>query len=76
MAMYKEVADIMRGLATLVYVDCGDDKKICKKLKALPDPVDIKHYKDGDFNKNYDRKGTVKSMVSFLRDPTGKYELL
>lgn len=31
----------------------------------------LKHYKDGEFNKDYDRKISVTSMVNFMRDPTG-----
>lgn len=31
----------------------------------------IKHYKDGDFHKDYDRSESVSSMSNFLRDPTG-----
>lgn len=31
----------------------------------------IKHYKDGDFHKDYDRSDTVNSMTNFLRDPMG-----
>lgn len=78
----KEVADTLRlctdvalemkGQATVAYVDCGGDgKKLCKKLKVTPEPAALKHYKDGEFHKDYDRKTTVQSMVNFLRDPTG-----
>jgi hypothetical protein len=31
----------------------------------------LKHYKDGDFHKDYDRLETVPSMVNFMRDPAG-----
>lgn len=44
---------------------------MCKKLKVTPEPFVIKHYKDGDFNKDYDRRETVPSMVNFMRDPSG-----
>lgn len=44
---------------------------MCKKLKVSPDPYILKHYKDGEFSKDYDRKETVSSMVNFMRDPTG-----
>lgn len=44
---------------------------MCKKLKVTPEPFVIKHYKDGDFNKDYDRRETVASMVNFMRDPSG-----
>lgn len=40
-------------------------------MKATPNPVVLKHYKDGDFHKDYDRQLTVPSMVNFLRDPSG-----
>ncbi|KAK2166678.1 hypothetical protein NP493_1310g00031 [Ridgeia piscesae] len=69
--MYLTVADQMRGRATLARVNCYDAKKLCKKLKVSPDSFILKHYKDGEFNKDYDRKSTVKSMVRFLMDPTG-----
>lgn len=36
-----------------------------------PEIYVLKHYKDGEFNKNYDRKETVQSMVNFMLDPTG-----
>ena len=31
----------------------------------------LKHYKDGDFHKDYDRLETMQSMVNFMRDPSG-----
>lgn len=34
-------------------------------------PYYIKHFKDGELNKQYDRAETVKSIVNFLLDPTG-----
>lgn len=34
-------------------------------------PYYIKHYKDGEFHKDYDRSESVSSMTNFLRDPTG-----
>lgn len=40
-------------------------------MKASPDPIILKHYKDGDFHKDYDRQPSVSSLVNFLRDPTG-----
>ncbi|KAK7478533.1 hypothetical protein BaRGS_00030205, partial [Batillaria attramentaria] len=71
MTVFEDVAEEMKGKATLAFVNCGDDKKFCKKLKVSPVTFELKHYKDGDFNKDYDRKLTVKSMVNFLMDPTG-----
>jgi hypothetical protein len=55
-------------------VDCSDKtlkKQLCKKV--LPEEVSfvLKHYKDGSFNKDYDRQLTKSSMQYFLKDPTG-----
>lgn len=44
---------------------------MCKKLKIQNEPYFVKHYKDGDFNKDYDRRITVSSMTNFMRDPMG-----
>lgn len=46
-------------------------KKICKKFKVSPDPFVLKHFKDGEFHKDYDRKLAVNSFVNFMRDPAG-----
>ncbi|CAG5116417.1 unnamed protein product, partial [Candidula unifasciata] len=72
MKLFEDVAEEMKGKATLGYINCGDDKKFCKKLKFSPTEFELKHYKDGEFNKDYDRKLTFKSMVNFLLDPTGE----
>lgn len=72
--VFKETSNVMRGSATLVLFDCttNEVKKICKKFKiTLEKPYYIKHYKDGEYHKNYDRNITVSSMSNFLRDPTG-----
>ncbi|KAK8753003.1 hypothetical protein OTU49_001936, partial [Cherax quadricarinatus] len=70
--IFNEVSRELRGTATLVHVDCsGDGKKLCKKNKIEPSPYVLKHYKDGDFHKDYDRRETVQSMATFLRDPSG-----
>ena len=29
------------------------------------------HFKDGEFHKHYDRQDSAKSMINFLRDPSG-----
>jgi hypothetical protein len=44
---------------------------MCRKLKVSPEPFLLKHYKDGEFHKDYDRLETVQSMVNFMRDPAG-----
>lgn len=32
----------------------------------------MKHYKDGEFHKDYDRKETLASLTAFMKDPTGE----
>lgn len=44
---------------------------MCKKLKVSPEPYVLKHYKNGEFHKDYDRRESVSSLVNFMRDPTG-----
>ncbi|KAK2570032.1 Protein disulfide-isomerase A5 [Acropora cervicornis] len=70
-----QAAEEIKGKGTIGYINCGgtkDSKKLCKKLKVSPNPVVLKHYKDGDFNKDFDRKHTLKSVLNFLNDPTGE----
>ncbi|XP_026466424.1 protein disulfide-isomerase A5-like [Ctenocephalides felis] len=70
--VFKDVAEIIKGQGTMVLVDCsGDAKKMCKKLKVSPEPYVLKHYKNGEFHKDYDRRESVSSLVNFMRDPTG-----
>ncbi|KAI5647033.1 thioredoxin domain-containing protein [Phthorimaea operculella] len=69
-----DAAEVMKGKATLVLLDCSSNegKKLCKKLKVGSEKSHyLKHYKDGEFHKDYDRGETVASMTNFLRDPTG-----
>ena len=69
-----EVSAEAKGIATLLTVDCSDKegKKLCKKLKVSQSAsYSIKHYKDGDYHKDYDRAEKVKSFITFLKDPTG-----
>lgn len=70
--VFREAAGIVRGQGTMVLVDCsGEARKMCRKLKVTPEPVALRHYKDGEFHKNYDRPLTAQSVVSFMRDPSG-----
>ncbi|XP_002065125.2 protein disulfide-isomerase A5 [Drosophila willistoni] len=72
--IFREAGESIRGTGTMLLVDCGLDqehKKLCKKLKITPDPYTLKHYKDGDYHKDYDRQMSVASMVTFMRDPSG-----
>lgn len=70
---FRDAAEIIKGQGTMVLFDCSNSemKKICKKLKAHPAPHALKHYKDGDFHKDYDRQLVATSMANFMRDPTG-----
>ena len=71
----REVADKVKGTGTLVSVDCNnsDGNKLCKKLKVKVSSKGyvLKHFKDGEFHKDYDRLETVESLTTFLRDPKG-----
>uniref|UniRef100_A0A2A4JWB4 Thioredoxin domain-containing protein n=1 Tax=Heliothis virescens TaxID=7102 RepID=A0A2A4JWB4_HELVI len=72
--VFKDTADAMKGQATLAIIDCNnsDGKKLCKKLKIGSDKsYYLKHYKDGEYHKDYDRNESVNSLSNFLRDPTG-----
>lgn len=70
--VFEETAEIIKGQGTMILIDCtSESKKLCKKLKVDTESYIIKHFKDGEFYKNYDRKETVSSMLNFMRDPTG-----
>lgn len=70
--VFRETADLVKGQGTMVLVDCsGEAKKLCRKMKVAAEPHALKHYKDGEFHKDYDRKETVASMLNFMRDPAG-----
>lgn len=71
--VFKDTADAVKGTGTMVLMDCAhsDKKKLCKKLKVTPEPWVLKHYKDGDYHKDYDRQMSLPSMVNFMRDPAG-----
>ncbi|KAL4228418.1 Protein disulfide-isomerase A5 [Mactra antiquata] len=71
LSLLEDVVEEVRGKGTIAFVDCSNAKKLCKNLKATPSTVELRHYKDGDFNKNYDRKMVKKSLVNFMMDPTG-----
>lgn len=66
----ERVALAVKGEGTVCLVDCSEDKKLCKNLRVKAEPFAIKHYKDGEFHKDYDRKLVEKSFVSFIRNPT------
>ncbi|EDV27773.1 uncharacterized protein TRIADDRAFT_53799 [Trichoplax adhaerens] len=64
-------ANQVYGIGTLSYVDCGSDKKLCKKLKIKfkKDDLIINHYENGKWHKEYDRAFVVRSLVNFMNDP-------
>ncbi|XP_050304030.1 protein disulfide-isomerase A5 [Anthonomus grandis grandis] len=68
-----DVAKNVKGEGVIAVINCsGEAKKLCKKLKITSnEPFVIKHYKDGEFNKDYDRKYNEKSITQFMKDPTG-----
>jgi len=70
-----EVSAEVKGLATCLSVDCQtkEGKKLCKKLKAASTTsFALKHYRDGEFHKDYDRAVSARSLGTFLRDPAGE----
>lgn len=60
---------------SFAFVDCTlkDLKKLCRKALPEGSTYVLKHYKDGAFNKDYDRQMTKNSLSNFLRDPTGEF---
>ncbi|XP_030756821.1 protein disulfide-isomerase A5 [Sitophilus oryzae] len=73
LSILQEVAKNIKGEGVIATINCsGEAKKICKKYKIPSnESYSVKHYKDGEFNKDYDRRYNEKSMTNFMRDPTG-----
>uniref|UniRef100_A0A4W4GTE9 Protein disulfide-isomerase A5 n=1 Tax=Electrophorus electricus TaxID=8005 RepID=A0A4W4GTE9_ELEEL len=75
--LLSDAAQAVKGQGTIAWVNCGDSegRKLCKKVKVDPSSktaaFEILHYKDGAFHTEYNRPATLKSMVAFLKDPTG-----
>ncbi|XP_078232773.1 protein disulfide-isomerase A5 isoform X1 [Pogona vitticeps] len=75
--LLSDVAQAVKGRATVSWIDCGDaeSRKLCKKMKVDPSSkekgVELLHYKDGTFHTEYNRALTLKSVVAFLKDPEG-----
>uniref|UniRef100_A0A9J8D4Z5 Protein disulfide-isomerase A5 n=2 Tax=Cyprinus carpio TaxID=7962 RepID=A0A9J8D4Z5_CYPCA len=75
--LLSDVAQAVKGQGTIAWVNCGDSegRKLCKKVKVDPSSktngVDVLHYKDGTFHTEYNRPATFKSIVAFLKDPSG-----
>lgn len=69
----KNVLKSVEG--SFAFVDCTnkDLKKLCKKSLPEGNSYVLKHYKDGAFNKDYDRQMTKNSLQNFMRDPTGEF---
>jgi protein disulfide-isomerase A5 len=69
-----EVKSLLKSVdGSFASVDCTnkDLKKLCKKVLPEGETFILKHFKDGTFNKNYDRQLTKRSLETFMRDPTG-----
>uniref|UniRef100_A0A8C6UCM5 Protein disulfide-isomerase A5 n=1 Tax=Neogobius melanostomus TaxID=47308 RepID=A0A8C6UCM5_9GOBI len=75
--LLSDVAQTVKGQGTIAWVNCGDSegRKLCKKVKVDPGAkfggFEMLHYKDGTFHMEYNRPATFKSMVAFLKDPSG-----
>ena len=69
LTVFTSICDKLKSKINFCY---SDGKKICKSFKVKPERVSLKHYKDGDYHKDYDRKETVQSFVAFMKDPTGE----
>ncbi|KAG7502682.1 disulfide-isomerase A5 [Solea senegalensis] len=75
--LLSDVAQTVKGQGTIAWVNCGDSegRKLCKKVKVDPSSkrggAELLHYKDGTFHTEYNRPATFKSMVAFLKDPSG-----
>uniref|UniRef100_A0A7N8YG50 Protein disulfide-isomerase A5 n=1 Tax=Mastacembelus armatus TaxID=205130 RepID=A0A7N8YG50_9TELE len=75
--LLSNVAQTVKGQGTIAWVNCGDTegRKLCKKVKVDPSSkrggAELLHYKDGTFHMEYNRPATFKSMVAFLKDPSG-----
>ncbi|TMS06451.1 Protein disulfide-isomerase A5, partial [Larimichthys crocea] len=75
--LLSDVAQTVKGQGTIAWVNCGDSegRKLCKKVKvdlsSKRGGAELLHYKDGTFHTEYNRPATSKSMVAFLKDPSG-----
>lgn len=47
MPLLRDVSEEIDGIATILQVDCGASKKLCKRFKVNPSPIQLKHYKWG-----------------------------
>ncbi|CAF3708791.1 unnamed protein product [Rotaria sordida] len=70
--LFKQVEPEIKGLGLLVYISCEKGKKLCKKFKCDTNNNELRHFKDGDFHKVYDRAHVAKSMITFMLDPKGE----
>ena len=64
--LIPQVSKSTRGKGTLVKVNCKEAAKLCKKLKVTwkgNSKLILRHYKDGEFHKDYDRP-MVRELMS------------
>ena len=70
----EEIAQEVKGLGAVAYVDCSSAKKLCKNLKiggkGDQKKYHLKHFKDGSYHKDYDRLLRKSSLLDFMKDPT------
>ncbi|KAI3387078.1 hypothetical protein SNEBB_000643 [Seison nebaliae] len=69
--LLEETAKLIFTIGGFAVVNCEVAKKVCKRHKIQTDSFILKHYKDGKFHKDYDRKMTKKSLAFFMEDPSG-----
>uniref|UniRef100_A0AC34QUX8 Thioredoxin domain-containing protein n=1 Tax=Panagrolaimus sp. JU765 TaxID=591449 RepID=A0AC34QUX8_9BILA len=71
----NEAGASVKGIGTVAFIDCTskDGQKLCKLLKTVPEKnlFSIKYYKNGEFNKYYDRTLAADTIRRFLKDPDG-----
>jgi protein disulfide-isomerase-like protein len=68
-----ETIDRMKGQFDVSFVNCeGGGRKLCKQQKVNPAPSLIYHYTNGEFNVEYDRPHSAKSLSAFLKNPSGE----
>ncbi|KAJ7345886.1 hypothetical protein JRQ81_001836, partial [Phrynocephalus forsythii] len=71
--LLSDVAQAVKGRATVSWIDCGDaeSRKLCKKMKVDPSSkekgVELLHYKDGTFHTEYNRALTLKELRRLLK---------
>jgi len=69
---YAVAASKVKGKGTLALVNCKENKatkKLCDGNLDSKQKVSVKHYKEGEFNKDFNRPFKAKSFERFILDP-------